>query len=254
MSVFENVQVAVLSNQKKLHKLFSPAGNMAVERTDEILESVGLSKKKDHICGALSHGEQKVLEMAIALGNRPELLIMDEPTAGLSPEETQAAIDLINHLTSELGITILFCAFEGPARIVRLQGRGEVIERGSPDFAVAAEGFTRYHGARSVIRVALDRISDSCGFGVPRYEFLEQRSRLVEWSENRTGEQLTEYWSEKNAASIDGLPEASDTGADTGSAATDGKSGCGCVAGPGAGPGLVLMALLGALRRRGSVG
>ena len=105
MSVFENVQVAVLSNQKKLLKLFSPAGNMAVERTNEILESVGLSEKRDRVCGALSHGDQKVLEMAIALGTKPELLILDEPTAGMSPEETQVTIGLIKRLSTEMGLT-----------------------------------------------------------------------------------------------------------------------------------------------------
>ena len=109
MSVFENVQVAVLSHQKKLRTFFTPAGTMAVERTMEILESVGLSAKKDHICGALSHGDQKVLEMAIALGTEPELLILDEPTAGMSPEETQVTIGLIKKLSTELGLTILFC-------------------------------------------------------------------------------------------------------------------------------------------------
>ena len=109
MSVFENVQVAVLSHQKKLRTFFTPAGTMAVERTMEILESVGLSAKKGQVCGALSHGDQKVLEMAIALGTEPELLILDEPTAGMSPEETQVTIELIKKLSTELGLTILFC-------------------------------------------------------------------------------------------------------------------------------------------------
>ena len=109
MSVFENVQVAVLSHQKKLRTFFTPAGTMAVERPMEILESVGLSAKKGQVCGALSHGDQKVLEMAIALGTEPELLILDEPTAGMSPEETQVTIELIKKLSTELGLTILFC-------------------------------------------------------------------------------------------------------------------------------------------------
>lgn len=109
LSVFENVQVAVLSNQKKSGRLFSPAGRHGVDETREILENVGLADKSDSISGALSHGDQKVLEMAIALGNRPELLILDEPTAGMSPEETAVTIDLINRLTNDLGLTILFC-------------------------------------------------------------------------------------------------------------------------------------------------
>jgi len=64
-----------------------------VKETRDILESVGLSSKTRICRGSLSHGDQKVLEIAIALGNEPELLILDEPTAGMSPEETWATIE-----------------------------------------------------------------------------------------------------------------------------------------------------------------
>lgn len=109
LTVFENVQVAVLSRLKETFRLLSPARKFAVKETREILESVGLSPVANRVSAALSHGEQKVLEIAVALGNNPELLILDEPTAGMSPEETFATIGLINKLTSELGLTILFC-------------------------------------------------------------------------------------------------------------------------------------------------
>jgi len=109
MTVFENVHVAVLSRQEKTRKLFSPALKHGMADTREILEKVGLNDKADKISGSLSHGDQKVLEIAIALGNSPELLILDEPTAGMSPEETAITIDLINELTKDLGLTILFC-------------------------------------------------------------------------------------------------------------------------------------------------
>ena len=109
MTVFENVHVAVLSRQEKTRKLFLPALRHGIDDTREILEKVGLNEKADKISGSLSHGDQKVLEIAIALGNSPELLILDEPTAGMSPEETAITIDLINQLTKELGLTILFC-------------------------------------------------------------------------------------------------------------------------------------------------
>jgi branched-chain amino acid transport system ATP-binding protein len=138
MTVFENVQVAVLSHGKKLLKFFRPAGNMAVERTMEILESVGLSKKRDRVCGALSHGDQKVLEMAIALGTEPELLILDEPTAGMSPEETLVTIELIKKLSAELGLTILFCehdmslVFSIASQIMVMQ-QGHTIIQGDPE-------------------------------------------------------------------------------------------------------------------------
>jgi len=109
LTVFENVQIAILSNQKKTFNLFSSAKTQAVEKTEAILESVGLIEKADLTSGSLSHGDQKVLEIAISLGNEPELLIMDEPTAGMSPEETTRAIDLVQKLKEEIGLTILFC-------------------------------------------------------------------------------------------------------------------------------------------------
>ena len=95
LTVFENVQVAVLSRRGKTFNLFRAARNMAVEETRDILASVGLLEKAHVTSGSLSHGDQKVLEIAIALGNRPELLILDEPTAGMSPEETAVTLALM---------------------------------------------------------------------------------------------------------------------------------------------------------------
>ncbi|MBI5442042.1 MAG: ABC transporter ATP-binding protein [Deltaproteobacteria bacterium] len=109
MTVFENVQAAVLSYQGRAESLFRAAHKLAVPETLEILESVGLADKARRVSGTLSHGDQKVLEMAIALSTQPELLILDEPTAGMSPEETAVSIDLIRRLSAEKGLTILFC-------------------------------------------------------------------------------------------------------------------------------------------------
>ncbi len=134
MSVFENVQVAVLSRLKKTLNLFVPARKMAVEQTLEILDSVGLTDKADYISGSLSHGDQKVLEMAIALGTDPQLLILDEPTAGMSPEETAFALELIKKLNREMGLTILFCehdmelVFTIAQRIMVMQQGKTIIE------------------------------------------------------------------------------------------------------------------------------
>jgi branched-chain amino acid transport system ATP-binding protein len=109
LTVFENVQVAVLSRQKRSFSFFASSGRVAVEETSEILQSVGLFHLANRVSGSLSHGDQKVLEIAIALGNEPELLILDEPTAGMSPEESFATIGLINRLSKDFGLTILFC-------------------------------------------------------------------------------------------------------------------------------------------------
>jgi branched-chain amino acid transport system ATP-binding protein len=109
LTVFENVQVAVLAQQKKSSYIFRPAHKLAVEETHNILDSVDLSHKAGHIAGSLSHGDQKILEMAIALGSKPELLILDEPTAGMSPEETFATMELVKDLAVTQDLTILFC-------------------------------------------------------------------------------------------------------------------------------------------------
>ncbi len=109
LTVFENVQIAVLSFQKKSFNLWAAARKMAVAETKAILESVGLTDKADQISGALSHGDQKLLEIAIALGNAPRLLILDEPTAGMSPEETSASLALLKRLCADHGLTVLFC-------------------------------------------------------------------------------------------------------------------------------------------------
>jgi branched-chain amino acid transport system ATP-binding protein len=109
LSVLENVRLAVLSQQEKTFNFFTPAKKLANREASEILESVGLLDKINSLCSVMSHGDQKILEIAIALGGKPELIILDEPTAGLSPEETIRCIDLIKRLSADLGLTILFC-------------------------------------------------------------------------------------------------------------------------------------------------
>ena len=138
LTVFENVQVAVLSQQRRLRNFIKPARYMARQRTNQILESVGLAEKSHLTCGSLSHGDQKVLEMAISLGTDPELLILDEPTAGMSPEETAGTIKLIKMLSTELGLTILFCEHDmglvfSIAKKIMVMQLGESIIQGVPD-------------------------------------------------------------------------------------------------------------------------
>lgn len=138
LNVFENVQVAVLSHQRLSSNLFSPAQKLAVEETNRILESVGLANKASNIAGSLSHGDQKILEIAIALGNEPELLILDEPTAGMSPEETAATMALIKQLAGTQGLTILFCEHDMEvvfdiAQSIMVMHHGQTIIQGKPE-------------------------------------------------------------------------------------------------------------------------
>jgi branched-chain amino acid transport system ATP-binding protein len=138
LTVFKNVQVAVLSQQRKSRKLFQPAKNMVVSETKDILESVGLLDKAHGVAGALSHGDQKILEIAIALGNEPELLILDEPTAGMSPEETSATMELIKRLAQMRGLTILFCEHDmdivfSVAQSIMVMHQGRTLIQGRPE-------------------------------------------------------------------------------------------------------------------------
>ncbi|MGE5753181.1 MAG: ABC transporter ATP-binding protein, partial [Deltaproteobacteria bacterium] len=107
LTVFENVQIAVLSRERKTFRMFSPVRGMAAEEVDRILANVGLLEKREVESDLLSHGDQKVLEIAVALSGKPELLILDEPTAGMAPEETERCIRLIQKLSDEFGLTIL---------------------------------------------------------------------------------------------------------------------------------------------------
>ena len=138
LSVFRNVQVSVLAQKKLSRTLFRPAQTLVIEETEHILESVGLQNRKLDIAGSLSHGDKRILEIAIALGNEPELLILDEPTAGMSPEETASTMELVKRLAREQGLTILFCehdmdvVFDVATSIMVMQ-HGRTIIQGTPE-------------------------------------------------------------------------------------------------------------------------
>jgi branched-chain amino acid transport system ATP-binding protein len=111
---------------------------MVVRETNGILESIGLLDKAHGIAGSLSHGDQKILEIAIALGNEPELLILDEPTAGMSPEETSATMELIKRLAQMRGLTILFCEHDmdivfSIAESIMVMHQGRTLIQGRPE-------------------------------------------------------------------------------------------------------------------------
>jgi len=138
LSVFANVQVAVISQQRGSRRLFRPAQGIAVEETNAILENVGLLDKAGNTAGSLSHGDQRILEIAIALGNDPKLLILDEPTAGMSPEETSATMELIRRLAEMRGLTILFCEHDmdvvfSTAQSIMVMHQGRTLIQGKPE-------------------------------------------------------------------------------------------------------------------------
>ena len=129
-----------------------------------------------------------------------------DPVTIAYQDYTGSGVETIAHLRENGRIVIMFCAFDGPPRIVRLHGIGEAVLDNHPDFASLAEQFPPSLGTRAIIRVRVSRISDSCGFAVPLYDFVGDRDTLDKWAENKGATKLRQYREEKNETSIDGLP------------------------------------------------
>jgi hypothetical protein len=129
------------------------------------------------------------------------------PTTVAYADFTGSGVETIAHLRQNGRIVILFCAFDGEPRIVRLHGRGTAVEPRDPEFAPLLERFGRAPlGIRSVIRVEVARIADSCGFGVPRFAYEGEREQLTGWNEAKGPAGVEDYQRRKNARSLDGLP------------------------------------------------
>ncbi len=118
---------------------------------------------------------------------------------------TGSGIETVAHIRENKRILLMFCAFDGPPKIVRLHGLGEAITPEHQDFENLNLQFPFKRGTRAYIRITLTRISDSCGYSVPLYEFVKHRDVLDKWVEAKTDEQLKEYRLAKNTESIDGL-------------------------------------------------
>ncbi|HLL67023.1 MAG TPA: pyridoxamine 5'-phosphate oxidase family protein [Micromonosporaceae bacterium] len=119
-----------------------------------------------------------------------------------------SGVETIAHLVDNGRIVLMFCAFTGPPNIVRLHGTGVATLPGDAGFAdlLAAFPEPRTHGLRSIIDVTVTRVSDSCGYSVPRFDYVEDRDLLVRWAGNKDDEQLAAYAEQKNRHSIDRLP------------------------------------------------
>jgi branched-chain amino acid transport system ATP-binding protein len=138
MSVRENVQVALLSHHGKLRSLFSAASKDYVGESESLLERVGMREQAGRPCAVLAYGDLKRVELAIALANRPRLLLMDEPTAGMAPEERGALMQLAATLARSEEIAVLFTEHDmsvvfGHASRVIVLHQGEVIAAGRPE-------------------------------------------------------------------------------------------------------------------------
>jgi branched-chain amino acid transport system ATP-binding protein len=137
LSVLVNVRSAVQVRTGKAFDLFSAADRVGLERTEEILTLCNLAGRRDVTAGELSQGDKKKLELALALAGQPKLLLLDEPTAGMSIEETRETMALVDRLNTNYGLTILFTEHDmavvfNHAQRITLLHHGEIIVSGMP--------------------------------------------------------------------------------------------------------------------------
>lgn len=135
--------------------------------------------------------------------------VLDDLTAAYL-DITASGAETIAHLRQNGRITLMFCAFAGPPKVLRLYGRGRVISMYDDDYETYAAHFTEQRGARAVIVVDITRIADSCGYGVPLMDLVGERDLLPAHMERKGDQGLVDYRQQKNRLSIDGLPAFDD--------------------------------------------
>lgn len=119
---------------------------------------------------------------------------------------TGSGIETVAHVKENGRIVIMFCAFEGAPKIVRLYGHGQAFEPADEGFAEMLSEFPEQPGVRSIVRVQLTRVADSCGFGVPQYEYRGERTQLGDWALKKGPAAIAAYQQAKNTRSVDNLP------------------------------------------------
>lgn len=141
-------------------------------------------------------------------GHQDTFVILDEHTVAYL-DLTGSGAEGIAHIRQNGRVTVMFCAFEGPPDVVRLQGTGRVVVPDEPAWDGLLAHFpdgAHHPGTRAIIVVNLDRISSSCGFAVPFFDYVGERSLLDDHFGRKSPEQIHDYHQAKNAFSIDGLP------------------------------------------------
>ena len=137
LTVLENVQVAILSHQGRSRDLFSRATGLGREEAMDFLGTVGLDDQADKVCGTLAFGDLKRLELALALANRPELLVLDEPTAGMAPQERLDLMALAVGVVQDRRVTLLFTEHDmdvvfAAAHRIMVMHQGRLVAEGTP--------------------------------------------------------------------------------------------------------------------------
>jgi len=137
MTVLENVQMALLSYHRRTNSLLRKVSRLYAVESLELLKRVGLGDQANRTCGVLAYGDLKRVELAVALANKPRLLLMDEPTAGMGPAQRQALMELTRNIVRTRNIGVLFTehdmdvVFNHADRIIVLS-RGELMAEGTP--------------------------------------------------------------------------------------------------------------------------
>jgi hypothetical protein len=124
-------------------------------------------------------------------------------------DRTGSGNETAAHLRADGRLTVMFCAVEGPPMILRLYGRGRAIHRDSPEYgSILADHYENSEplGARQIIRLNIDLVQTSCGFGVPLFDYKAERTSLDQWTHAKGPSGLESYRREKNSYSMDGLP------------------------------------------------
>jgi len=137
LTVLENVQVAILSHQGRSRNMLSSARHLARAPAMDLLTQVGLDGQADRVCATLAYGDLKRLELAVALANDPELLLLDEPTAGMAPAERMDLMALAVAIVRDRAVTVLFTEHDmdvvfAAAQRIMVMHQGRVIAEGTP--------------------------------------------------------------------------------------------------------------------------
>ena len=138
LTVFENLQAAFVVHHGRGRDFWSRASRLYRDETTALLSSIGLIEQGDTIAGTLSYGNQKQLELGLALASDPALLLLDEPTAGMSAAETHDTIRLIERIAGERSLTLLFTEHDmevvfSIAQKIAVMHQGRLIADGSPE-------------------------------------------------------------------------------------------------------------------------
>lgn len=150
LTIYKNIQTAILAGQRLTLKFLKLSKNMLCDETGKLLEDIGLAEKANRLVGEISYGEQKRLEIGIALASNPNVLLLDEPTAGLSIEETNQIISLIQNITKEWIISTIVIEHKmnvifSVSEKIRVLYEGSLIFEGTPEDAKRSDEVQRVY-------------------------------------------------------------------------------------------------------------